>query len=161
MAETRQANGVYSTRRSYLNYIEHKAHFSKARPGLKTATAVPVLSGVVVIAAMLSVLFSGPAFAEPRTFEREYTYRAGDDDSKNSSRACALREVKRLLLEELRVYLEAKTEVKDFRISQDEVVTLTAGVVATEVIDEQWDGQSYLSQSAGGGRPGRGGEVHR
>jgi len=41
------------------------------------------------------------ADAEIKTFVKEYTYHAGDEDSRNSSRTIALREVKRLLLEEL------------------------------------------------------------
>jgi hypothetical protein len=43
--------------------------------------------------------------AETKIFTKEYTYHAGDEDSKNSSRTIALREVKRLLLEELGTYL--------------------------------------------------------
>jgi tetratricopeptide (TPR) repeat protein len=81
--------------------------------------------------------------AEPKTFEREYTYQAGDDDSKNSSRACALREVKRLILEEIGVYLETKTEVKDFQLTGDQVVMFTAGIVKTEVLAEKWDGRLF------------------
>ncbi len=43
--------------------------------------------------------------AETKTFIKEYTYQASEDDSRNSSRTLALREVKRLLLEELETYL--------------------------------------------------------
>jgi hypothetical protein len=45
------------------------------------------------------------ANAETKTFIKEYTYHAGDEDSRNSSRTIALREVKRLLLEELGTYV--------------------------------------------------------
>jgi len=50
-----------------------------------------------------------------KTFIKEYTYHAGDEDSMNSSRTIALREVKRLLLEELSTYLESQTEVTNFK----------------------------------------------
>lgn len=97
----------------------------------------------VLIGAALGLFLYGPANAETRTFEREYTYQAGDDDSRNSSRACAMREVKRLILEEIGVYLEAKTEVKDFRMTNDQVVMYTAGIVSTEVLAEKWDGSLF------------------
>ena len=45
--------------------------------------------------------------AESRTFVREYYYQAGESDSKITSRTKALTEVKRLLLEEIGVYLES------------------------------------------------------
>jgi tetratricopeptide (TPR) repeat protein len=98
----------------------------------------------LILLTVLSCLFvCAPAFAEIKVFEKEYTYEAGEDDSKNSSRAIALREVKRLLLEELGAYLESRTEVKDFRLTRDEVTTLTAGIVSTQIIAEKWDGRVY------------------
>jgi hypothetical protein len=39
-----------------------------------------------------------------KTFEREYTYRASEADSKITSRAIALNQVKTALLEEIGVY---------------------------------------------------------
>ena len=83
------------------------------------------------------------ADAETKTLIKEYTYHAGDEDSKNSSRTIALREVKRLLLEELGTYLESQTEVKNFRMTKDQITTLTAGIVSAEVIEDTWDGKVY------------------
>lgn len=82
-------------------------------------------------------------FAETKTFIKEYTYQASEDDSRNSSRIIALREVKRLLLEELGTYLESETEVKNFQLTKDQVTTLTAGIVQTEIVKEKWDGHAY------------------
>lgn len=82
-------------------------------------------------------------FAEIKTFIKEYTYQAGDEDSKNSCRVISLREVKRLLLEELGTYLESETEVKNFQLTKDQITTLTAGIVHTEIIEEKWDGHVY------------------
>lgn len=94
------------------------------------------------------VLFAGQfAFAKTRIFIKEYTYQAGDEDSKNSSRVIALREVKRLLLEELGTYLESETEVKNFQLTKDQITTLTAGIVQTEIIAEKWDGRVYWLKS--------------
>ncbi len=80
---------------------------------------------------------------EVKTFEREYIYQAGEADSKLSCRAIGLEQVKRLLLEELGTYLESITEVKNFQLTKDQVTSLTAGIVQTQIIDEKWDGQAY------------------
>jgi hypothetical protein len=72
-----------------------------------------------VLIMIIAILFiATTAFAETKTFIKEYTYHAGDEDSRNSSRIIALREVKRLLLEELGTYLESQTEVKNFQITK-------------------------------------------
>lgn len=105
---------------------------------------------IKIIALLLCflVLFRGYlAFAETRTFIKEYSYQAGDEDSKNSSRVIALREVKRLLLEELGTYLESETEVKNFQLTKDQITMLTAGIVQTEIIAEKWDGRVYWLKS--------------
>jgi tetratricopeptide (TPR) repeat protein len=92
---------------------------------------------------ILLVLFI-PNFisAESKTFIKEYTYQASDEDSKNSSRTIALREVKRLLLEELGTYLESITEVQNFQLTKDLITTLTAGIVKTEIVAEKWNTDS-------------------
>lgn len=81
--------------------------------------------------------------AETKTFIKEYTYQASEDDSRNTSRITALREVKRLLLEELGTYLVSVTEVKNFQLTKDEITSLTAGIVKTEIVNEKWDGHIY------------------
>ncbi|MEI6610958.1 MAG: tetratricopeptide repeat protein [Deltaproteobacteria bacterium] len=94
----------------------------------------------LVLVLILSFIFlTTTAFAETKTFIKEYTYQASDEDSKNSSRTIALREVKRLILEELGTYLESTTEVKNFKLTKDQIFTLTAGIVQTELIDEKWN----------------------
>ena len=84
--------------------------------------------------------------AELKTFVKEYTYQASEIDSKMSCRIIALEHVKRLLLEELGTYLESRTEVKDFRLTKDRIVILTAGIVRTEIVSESWDGNSLKYQ---------------
>jgi tetratricopeptide (TPR) repeat protein len=88
-------------------------------------------------------LLAHSAFAETKIFVKEYTYHASEEDSRNSSRTVSLREVKRLLLEELGTYLESITEVKSFHLTKDQIVTLTAGIVSAEVVEEKWDGKVY------------------
>ncbi len=81
--------------------------------------------------------------AGPVTFEREYEYRASELDSKLSCRTIALQQVKKLLLEEVGTYLTAETEVKNYQLVREEIIALSAGIVGTEVVGEQWDGQTY------------------
>jgi len=83
------------------------------------------------------------AMASDMTYQRDYSYQASESDSKISCRTIALEQVKRLLLEELGSFLVSQTEVKDFQISRDQVIAITAGVVRTEVLNEKWDGKTY------------------
>ena len=55
---------------------------------------------------LLSLVFH-EACAQNKIFIREYYYKAGETDSKVSSRQKALREVKALLIEELGTYVES------------------------------------------------------
>ena len=81
--------------------------------------------------------------AELKTFTKEYTYQASEADSKQTCRTLALEQVKRLLLEEIGTYLESQTEVKNFQLTHDQITTLTAGIVKTEIVTETWDGKEY------------------
>lgn len=96
---------------------------------------------VPLIAFLLFIVST--VFAETVTFTKEYTYQASDFDSRNSSRTLALETVKRLLLEELGTYLVGETEVKDMKLTKDQVATYSAGIVSAEILDEKWDGKSY------------------
>lgn len=87
------------------------------------------------------------AFAETKTFVRDYTYQASEADSKQSCRILATEQVKRMLLEELGTYLESHTEVVDKELTKDQISTMTAGIVKTSIVAEKWDGQSYWLQA--------------
>ena len=91
----------------------------------------------------LPFLFPEALFSEAKVFVKEYRYQASEYDSKVSSRALATEQVKRLLAEELGTYVEAETEVKNLRLTRDRILTLTAGVIRTEIVDEKWDGKTY------------------
>ena len=97
----------------------------------------------VMLLAFAGLLCAAAAHAEDITFTKEYTYQASDIDSKVSSRANALQEVKRALLQQLGTYLISETQVKNYRMTKDQVTTLTAGIVSAEILQERWDGTSY------------------
>lgn len=89
--------------------------------------------------------------AEKRTFIREYSYQASENDSKVSARQKAMTEVKRLLVEELGVYIESyvnyTVEEKNSKISNDfltnEIRQISTGIAETKIIEEQWNGELY------------------
>jgi len=101
-----------------------------------------MIVGVIII---LIIFFILPAFswADSKTFPRDYTYQAGEADSKVSSRSVAMEQVKRLLLEEIGTYIESHTEVKNFELTKDQITALTAGIVKLKIVDEKWDGEKY------------------
>lgn len=96
---------------------------------------------VFIIFVFLSVI---PTSAKPITYIKEYTYQASEMDSKLSCRIIALEQVKRLLLEELGTYLISETAVKDFELTKDQILSFTAGIIKTVILDEKWDGKSYF-----------------
>lgn len=125
--------------KKYLKVTLRKAYRRGLERGVMKAS-----TKIVTLAALLTIfMYVCPCFAEVRAFEREYVYKAGEADSKLTCRAIGLEQVKRLLLEELGTYLESITEVKDFQLTKDQITSLTAGVVQTQIIDEKWDGQHY------------------
>jgi len=112
--------------------------------GAKMATQDKYRVWLTLSIAIFSLLLvANLAFAKMVTFEKEYTYQASEIDSKVSCRAIALKQVTRLLLEELGTYVESNTEVKDFQLTKDQITTLTAGSVETNIIEENWDGKIY------------------
>ncbi|MBU4321118.1 MAG: hypothetical protein KJ739_08540, partial [Nitrospinae bacterium] len=98
----------------------------------------------IIQSAIIFVLFSiSLSFAGNVTFIKEYTYQASELDSKASCRTISLEMVKRLLLEELGTYLISETEVKDFKLTKEQVKTYSAGIVGAEIIEDKWDGKTY------------------
>ena len=99
-------------------------------------------------------LMVGSLFAAEKTFVREYTYQASDYDSKVTSRANALEQVKRILLEEVSVYMQSEFETKEWEkqigkniesgeFAQERIVSITAGVTETKILEEKWTGVAY------------------
>ncbi len=76
-------------------------------------------------------------------FSRSYSYQAGENDSKNSSRDNAVQEVKRLLLEEMGTYLVSSTQVEEGVLKKDTVSVASTGLVKLSILEEKWDGRTY------------------
>ena len=96
-----------------------------------------------IILGLILLCLPTSVWAKSKVFVEKYSYNAGEADSKLTCRTVSLLEVKRLLLEKLGTYMETRTEVKDFQVTKDEIVALTAGIVKTEILDEKWNGETY------------------
>ena len=101
-----------------------------------------------IVTTSLIVMFVN---AENKTFIREYTYQASESDSKITARNQALSEVKKLLLEELGVYVESYVnytiESQSGHITKDfitnEIKQLSVGITETKILEEKWNGEQY------------------
>jgi tetratricopeptide (TPR) repeat protein len=102
---------------------------------------------MTLLSFLIALFIPNVTSAEMKTFIKEYSYQASEDDSRNSSRTLAMREAKRLLLEELGTYLESITEVQTFQLTKDQITMLTAGIVQIEIVEEKWDGHTYWLKS--------------
>ncbi|MHB8846261.1 MAG: tetratricopeptide repeat protein [Nitrospirota bacterium] len=80
--------------------------------------------------------------AEIKIIDAESTYVMGDNDSKLDARRISIQEAKRNALELAGTYVASLTEVKEFRLTKDEVTAYTAGIVETEVIAEEMHGSA-------------------
>lgn len=94
---------------------------------------------------LLLPLMLMPSFllAGTKKVVKEYTYQACAMDSDLSRRTTAMREVKRLLLEELGAYLESMAEVTNFQLTKDQIILMMSGIVGAEVTGEKWNGDTY------------------
>ncbi len=114
------------------------------------------MNGILRIAILISFILSAISLrAQEKTFEREYTYKASEMDSKISCRAIAINQLRVELLNEIGVYVENEQLLKSVDVggefSQDyveNIVTLTAGITKLEVLEERWNGEIFWMKAA-------------
>lgn len=105
---------------------------------------------------VLALVLAGSAEAGTKEFVREYSYRASDDDSKNSARRASLEQLTVVLLREVGVYIESYLELDqstggaggDREFIREEIKVTAAGVTKTVVLDEEWDGKTYYLKAS-------------
>lgn len=88
-------------------------------------------------------LTAGIAFAETVSFQKEYSYQAGELDNKVSARIIAMENVKKLLFKEIEAYLESKAAIKNLRLTKDQAMALISVIVRTDVIGQKWDKNTF------------------
>lgn len=85
-------------------------------------------------------IFAAFANAEIKTIEAENLYLLGDNDSKNDGRRISIQEAKRNALEQAGTYVAGLTQVKEYRLTKDEITAYTAGILETEIVSEEMRG---------------------
>ncbi len=93
------------------------------------------------------ILSSAHLWADTKEFVREYTYVAGEADSKISARQMAMQEVKRELLNEIGTHIYSRIDIsentKGETDAKQEIRAMTAGFVKVDVLEEKWDGYKF------------------
>ncbi|OUS36860.1 hypothetical protein A9R00_11340 [Oleispira antarctica] len=86
-------------------------------------------------------------WADTKEFVRDYTYIAGEVDSKISARQMAMQEVKRELLNEIGTHIYSRIDIsgnsKGETDAKQEIRAMTAGFVKVVVLEEKWNGYEF------------------
>lgn len=82
-------------------------------------------------------LISQHAVAEIKVIEADSVYVMGDNDSKVYARRIATQEAKRTALERAGTFVASLTQVKEYKLTKDEVTAYTAGIIETEIIVDE------------------------
>jgi tetratricopeptide (TPR) repeat protein len=99
-----------------------------------------VLGMTLSMALLLAFLPAYAAFADIKVIEAESTYIMGDNDSKVDGRRIATQEAQRKALELAGTYVASITQVREYRLTKDQVTAYTAGIVETEIIADETRG---------------------
>ncbi len=103
----------------------------------------------IYLTTTLLLIFSALCHAEQRVFTQNVRYVMGENESRQELRELATLEARRLILEQVGIYIESTTELKqhisetenefqDETEYQKEVIAITAGVTNTEIESEVW-----------------------
>jgi len=84
------------------------------------------------------ILIPYTSLAETKIIFAEHKYIMGDNDSKNDARRMCFLEAKRRVLEKAGTYIESRTEVKDFRLTKDEISAYAAALLKVDTVNEEW-----------------------
>ena len=90
-----------------------------------------------VITLLAALVLTTDAFAETKTFTATHTYILGDHDSKDDARQRCLLEAKRKILEQVGVYIESVSELKNFDLTKDTITTFAAAVMQVKDTKEK------------------------
>ena len=81
-----------------------------------------------------------------QTYVKEYTYRAGEEDSKSSARKAALSHIQTEVVEENGIFIDTDIEQESKGESAEKKHTLStfsSAITKTKILEEQWDGESF------------------
>jgi uncharacterized protein (TIGR02145 family) len=107
---------------------------------------------------LTACLLAAGANAQKKTFIRDYLYQASENDSKNTARAAAVKEMQTLLLMEIGQVIQSEQELKKRVVTKDgkevfsedfsqEIRAITAGFVEMKILQESWNGRTYYIEA--------------
>ena len=80
--------------------------------------------------------FSTNSYAE--IIYATHKYVMGDNDSKNDARKMCFLEAKQKVIEKAGTYIESLTEVKNAKLSKDEIFAYSSALIKVETVKEDW-----------------------
>ena len=93
--------------------------------------------------------------AQEQTFVKEFTYKAGEMDSKYSCRIIATNQLRSTLLNEIGVYVESESILKttdvDGKFAQnfiENISTISAGITKLKILEEKWNGEEFWMKAS-------------
>ena len=105
-------------------------------------TPINIVRSVLIMIPLLQFIMS-PVFAEVQTFEKKYTYRAGELDTEAYAKAIGRAQAEGLIYSELGNYLLEHTDAKLFLLDQREIRSMVSALVSVETVSESKDGKSF------------------
>jgi len=117
---------------------------------LKTNKDIMVRRTFLKILFLILIMFCITDSLYAKTYTKEYTYQASEADSKNTARENALTQVQSLALKQIGTYIESsfydtqkESKTGKEQISEQDIVTITAGITRTKILDQKWDGEQF------------------
>ncbi|HWR44238.1 hypothetical protein [Sporomusa sp.] len=90
---------------------------------------------IMTLVALLLLLLTPVVFAQAIEITAEGVYQMGDNDTPSVAEDRALLKAKRNALEQAGTYIASSTVVKNFQVTEDNVVALSAGVMKVNILD--------------------------
>lgn len=87
------------------------------------------------------LFFCGSAEGAVKEVVTDGKYVMGDLDTKTKARKFALLDAKKMAMEKAGTYLRSFSEVEGLHLTRDEVLSLAAGTMSVEVLEEIWEMQ--------------------
>jgi len=85
---------------------------------------------------------------QAQTYIRDYTYKASEADSKITSRAIAVDQVKAILLQEIGTHIRQKINItkdgKGNTYANEDVEAITAWLTKVDILEEKWNEETYF-----------------
>lgn len=76
--------------------------------------------------------------AEVETISVTHKYVMGDNDSKNDARRMCFLEAKRKVLAKAGAYIQSRTTIKNYQLTEDEITAYSAALLKIETVKEDW-----------------------